>query len=135
MKNFGRYFSIGLLAFFAFGFAASIDAFAQQKGTNVEKRVRFARGKSSATMKGFIADRMTTHEYKIGARAGQTLTVAFVSPRKDVDVCIVYPSGGEPENSCGRRSFSVRLPDDGDYSIIIDSKRENTSYTLTVSVR
>ncbi|MDQ3799603.1 MAG: hypothetical protein M3384_09145 [Acidobacteriota bacterium] len=134
MKNFGKYFLIGLLAFFAFGFFASLDAFAQ-KGTNVEKRVRFARGKSSATMKGTIADRMTTHEYKIGARAGQTLTVRFVSPRKDVDVCIVYPNGGEPENSCGRRSFSVRLPDDGDYSIIIDSKRENTAYTLTVSVK
>jgi hypothetical protein len=134
MKNFGRYFLIGLLAFFVFGFFAATDAFAQ-KGTNVEKRVRFARGKHSATMKGTIADRLTTHEYKVGARAGQTMTVMFVSARKDVDVCIAYPNGGEPEDSCGRRSFSVTLPDDGDYSIIIDSKRENTSYTLTVTVK
>src|SRR5215213_3964717 len=120
MKSLGKYFLVGLAAFFVFGFFVSTDAFAQ-KGTNVEKRVRFARGKSSATMKGTIADRLTTHEYKIGARAGQTLTVTFKSPRKDVDVCIVYPNGGEPENSCGRRAFSVTLPDDGDYSIIIDS--------------
>lgn len=134
MKNFGKYFLAGLAAFFAFGFFGSPGAFAQ-KGTNVEKRVRFARGKSSATMKGTIADRLTTHEYKIGARAGQTLTVKFTSPRRDVDVCIVYPGGGAPENSCGRRAFSVTLPGDGDYSIIIDSKRENTSYTLTVTVK
>lgn len=131
MKKFGKYFFIGLLAFLVFG---STDVSAQ-KGTNVEKRISFARGKHSRTVKGFIADRLTTHEYKIGARAGQTLTVTFVSPRKDVDVCVAYPNGGEPENSCGRRSFSVQLPDSGDYSIIIDSKRENTSYTLTVTVK
>jgi hypothetical protein len=134
MKRFGKYFLIGWATVLALGFFGSLDAFGQ-KGTNVEKRVRFARGKHSATVKGFIADRMTTHEYKIGARAGQTLTLTFTSPRKDVDVCIVYPNGGEPENSCARRAFSVMLPDDGDYSIIIDSKRENTSYTLTVSVK
>jgi hypothetical protein len=131
MKNFGKYFLAGTLALLVFG---SSDVFGQ-KGTNVEKRISFARGKSSRTVKGFISDRLTTHEYKIGARAGQTLTIRFVSPRKDVDVCIAYPNGGEPENSCGRRVFSVRLPDDGDYSIIIDSKRENAAYTLTVSVK
>ena len=134
MKSFGKYFLTVLAAIFVFGIFGSIDVLAQ-KGTNVEKRVRFARGKSSVTMKGKIADRLTTHEYKIGARAGQILTVTFTSPRKDVDVCIVYPNGGAPENSCARRTFSVTLPDDGDYSIIIDSKRENTSYTLTVSVK
>jgi hypothetical protein len=113
MKVFGKYFQVGLLAFLVFGFSGSVGVFGQ-KGTNVEKRIGFARGKSSRTVKGFIADRLTTHEYKIGARAGQILTVNFVSPRKDVDVCIAYPNGGEPENSCGRRSFFVRLPDDGD---------------------
>jgi hypothetical protein len=131
MKVFGKYLLVGLFVFLAFG---SMSVFGQ-KGTNVEKRISFARGKSSRTVKGFIADRLTTHEYIIGARAGQIMTVNFVSPRKDVDVCITYPNGGEPENSCGRRSFSVRLPDDGDYSIIIDSKRENAAYTLTVSVK
>ncbi|HEX8734446.1 MAG TPA: hypothetical protein VF721_03935 [Pyrinomonadaceae bacterium] len=134
MKGFGKYFLIVWATVLALGFFGSVEAFAQ-KGTNVEKRVRFVRGKHSATVKGTISDRMTTHEYKIGARAGQTLTLKFTSPRKDVDVCIVYPNGGEPENSCARRAFSVTLPDDGDYSIIIDSKRENTSYTLTVTVK
>jgi hypothetical protein len=131
MRSFGKYFLIGLAIILVFG---AINVFAQ-KGTNVERRVRFARGKSSATMKGTIADRMTTHEYKIGARAGQILTVRFASPRRDVDVCIAYPNGGEPENSCGRRAFSVTLPADGDYSIIIDPRRENTSYTLTVTIK
>ncbi len=105
-----------------------------QKGTNVERRISFARGRSSATVKGYIADRMTTHEYLLGASAGQTLTVRLSSARKDVSICVTYPSGQMPANSCGR-SFSGTLPADGDYSIIVDSKREDTAYSIFVSIR
>jgi hypothetical protein len=105
-----------------------------QKGTNVQRRVNFARGRSSATVKGHIADRLTTHEYLLGASAGQTLTVRLSSARKDVNICVVYPSGEPPTHACGR-SFSDSLPVDGDYSIIVDSKRENASYSIFVSIR
>ena len=104
-----------------------------QKGESVEKRVKFARGKSSVTMKGLIADRMTTNLYIVKARAGQTLTVVFNSARKDADVCILFPNGSQ--DLCGRQKYSVKLNDDGDYQILVDSKRENLAYTLTVSVK
>jgi hypothetical protein len=106
-----------------------------QKGTNVERRITFPRGQSSTNIRGFIADRMTTHEYKIKAKAGQTLSAQFSSPRTDVDMCVSYPPGSDgPENPCGR-TFTGTLPVDGDYSIIVDSKREKTSYSIAVSVR
>lgn len=114
---------------------ASVDSFAQGgKGTDVERRIKFARGQSSATVNDSIADRNTTHSWIAGAKAGQTLTVVFSSPRSDVDFCIGFPNGGEPEDSCERREWTIVLPDDGDYTFMIDSKRENTPYTLTVRI-
>ena len=108
-------------------------ALAQGKGENVERRIKFPRGHSSVTVRGFIADRLTTHEYKVRARAGQTLSVRFSSPRRDVDMCVSYPSGSAPGDGCGRK-FTAVLPADGDYSIIVDSKRENTPYSITVMI-
>lgn len=127
MRTLGKYALIlcALLMWSSLGLA--------QKGTNVEKRISFARGRSSATVKGFIADRMTTHEYKVEAKAGQTLSVSIAS-KKDVDMCLSYPDGSSPDDSCGK-SLSATLPADGDYSIIVDSKREDTSYSITVSIR
>ena len=118
--------------FIVLEFSASVSA---QKGTNVEKNIRFARGKSSATVKGFIADRLTTHEYKVDAREGQMMTVVFSSPRRDVDVCVTTPLPGTPSDVCGKRRYVKVLPISGTYSITIDSKRENTAYTLTVSIK
>lgn len=121
---------------FIFSFFAvlvfSVTTFGQ-KGESVEKRVKFARGKSSVTIKGFVADRMTTNLYLVKARAGQTLTVVFNSARKDADVCLFFPNNGQ--DLCGQRKYSVKLEADGDYQILIDSYRENLSYKLTVSVK
>lgn len=111
----------------AFSFAAF-----GQKGDTTEKRIKFAEGKSSAILKGFIADRLTTNLYRVRARAGQTLTVVFNSARRDADVCVHFPTS---EDFCGRRKYSFRLTADGDYEILVDSSRENLAYTLTVSVR
>ena len=96
-----------ILKTFIFTFSAllflSAAAFAQ-KGETVEKRIKFTRGKSSATVKGFIADRLTSNLYLVSARRGQTLTVIFNSPRKDVDVCLLFP---DKRDYCGRRKYSV----------------------------
>jgi hypothetical protein len=123
----------GLLTFVLFATMATVS-FAQ-KGNDVERKIKFAKGKSSATVKDSIADRNTTHSWIVGAKAGQTMTVVFTSARKDVDFCISFPNGGEPEDSCGRRTWTIELPDDGNYTLIIDSKRENTPYTLTVTIK
>ena len=109
-------------------------AFAQAKGESVERRVTFPRGRTSATVKGYIPDRLTTHLLKVRARAGQTLSVRLATARRDVDMCVVYPNGSTPDGGCGR-GFTGVLPEDGDYSLIVDSKRDKTSYTVTVSIR
>lgn len=128
---------ISLLAIaFLIGFSAA-NSFAQtgNKGEDIEREIKFAKGKSSATVKDFIKSRMTTHSWIVGAKAGQTMTVVFSSPREDVDFCIGFPNGGEPEDSCDKRKWTIQLPDDGNYTFIIDSKRENTPYTLTVTIK
>ena len=109
----------------------SIPAFGQKGDVN-EKQIKFARGKSSATVKGIIRDRMTTDLYRVRARAGQVLTVVFSSPRKDVDVCVFSPN---KEDSCGKRNYTFKLEADGEYEILIDGHRENIRYTLTVSIK
>jgi hypothetical protein len=109
----------------------SLTAFGQKGETN-EKRIKFARGKTSVTLKGFITDRNKTDLYLVKARAGQTLTVVFSSPRKDIDVCVLSPGNLD---SCGRRKYLVKLTADGDYEILVDGHREKIPYTLTVSVK
>src|SRR4051794_13520883 len=83
----------------------SVTVFAQ-KGETVEKELRFARGKSSATVKGFIPDRMTTHDYKIDAKAGQKLSVNLVSARKDVQVYVLLTNQGIFPVNPGKRQFT-----------------------------
>jgi hypothetical protein len=130
-KTFISLFAIALVIGFA-----TISSFAQTgtKGNDVERKIKFAKGKSSATVKDSIADRNTTHTWTVNAKAGQTMTVVFTSPRKDVDFCIGYPNGEYPEDSCSKREWTIELPENGDYTFTIDSKRENTSYTITVTI-
>jgi hypothetical protein len=115
-------------------FAMLVFSFAAfgQKGDIKEKRIKFARGRSSVTVKGYIADRLTTDLYLVRARAGQTLTVVFNSPRKDIDVCLHFPDN---RDYCGKRKYSFKIETDGDFEILVDGHRENISYTLTVSVK
>ena len=109
-------------------------ALAQAKGESVERRVTFPRGRTSATVKGYIPDRLTTHLLKVRAKAGQTLSVRLTSTRSEASMCVVYPNGDTPDGGCGR-AFTGVLPEDGDYSILVDPKRDRISYTATVSIR
>ncbi len=123
----------GLFVFALFAILAT-TSFAQ-KGNDVERKIKFAKGKSSATVKDSIADRNTTHSWIVGVKAGQTMTVVFTSPRKDVDFCISYPNGGMDDDSCSKRKWTIEPTEDGNYTFMIDSKRENTPYTLTVTIK
>jgi hypothetical protein len=116
-------------------FAAMATVSFAQKGDDVERTIKFAKGKSSATVKDSIASRNTTHTWIVGAKAGQTMTVVFTSTRKDVDFCISYPNGGTDDDSCSKRKWVIEPTEDGNYSFMIDSKRENTAYTLTVTIK
>ena len=117
--------TIACLFTFALLAVLATTSFAQ-KGNNVERKIKFAKGKSAATVKDSIADRNTTHSWIVGAKAGQTMTVVFTSARKDVDFCISYPNGGMDDDSCTKRKWTIDPTEDGNYTFMIDSKRENT---------
>jgi hypothetical protein len=71
---------------------ATTPAFGQ-KGEVVEKEVRFARGESSAVVKGIVEDRLDSHIFHVQAKAGQTMNVQMISPRplRDAYLCVNYP--------------------------------------------
>jgi hypothetical protein len=123
---------LGLFTIVLFATMATVSY--AQKGNDVERKIKFAKGKSSATVKDTIADRNTTHTWTVNTKAGQTMTVVFTSTRKDVDFCISYPNGGADDDSCSKRKWTITPTEDGNYTFMIDSKRENTPYTLTVTI-
>jgi hypothetical protein len=124
--------TLKLLIFSLFATLVLASAAFGQKGETRERQIKFARGKSSATVKSVITNRLETHLYKFRARAGQILTVVFTSRRKDIDVCVLLPGN---RDECGKRTYSFTLEKDGEYEILVDGHRENIAYTLTVSVK
>lgn len=111
-----------------------VSVFAQ-KGEVVEKEIKFAKGKSSATVKGVVQSRLDSHIFHVKARAGQTLTVTMASPRplRDAHLCVVFP--GVQETYCEKRKYVLTLPENGDYEIYIEAIREPIPYTITVSIK
>lgn len=114
-------------------FALSLTSVAE----GVNKRLRFARGKSSVVASGAVmrGDRDT---YTLGARAGQTLRVRIASNEKNAVFQIQDSSGnfltgaGEGDDAT---NWSGELPTGGDYKIIVGGTRGNASYRMTVTIR
>ncbi len=102
----------------------------------VTKRIRFARGKSSITLKGAVirGDRDT---YIVRAKAEQLMTVTITSKENNAVFQVRGPDGeylqdaGEEDDARGVTNI---LPENGDYKIIVGGTRGNVSYRLTVSI-
>ena len=107
-------------------------------GEGVKKKVRFAKGTSSTTIKGGVI-RGEQDRYYIGAKAGQTMTVNISSVEKNA-VFQIYlegehetlPGAGEEDDAM---KWSGQLPSDGEYVIVVGGTRGNASYTLTISIK
>lgn len=103
----------------------------------ITKRVKFAKGKSSATVSNSVirGDRDT---YIVGAKAGQKMTVKITSLENNAVFQIMGPDGeylqdaGEEDDAT---SVTNSLPETGDYRIIVGGTRGNASYKLTVSIK
>lgn len=103
----------------------------------VTKRVKFAKGKHSATISGAVVrgDRDT---YILGAAAGQTMTVGITSLEKNAVFQIETPNGGYFDGAGemdDAMSFTGELPRNGDYRIVVGGTRGNATYKLTVSIK
>lgn len=86
-------------------------------------RVRFAKGRSSATYSGKIGTGGRIC-YVANARAGQTLTATVSSRTGKVQIF-----------ESGETSYRMDVDYSGDQSVCVDNLRGATSYTLTVSIR
>lgn len=126
-----RIFLAALLA------ALVLSAAAVTSADGITKRVKFAKGKSSATLSGGVirGDRDT---YILGAKAGQTMSVRITSVENNAVFQIEGPGGkylqnaGEEDDAT---NIAASLPDSGDYRIIVGGTRGNASYRLTVSIK
>jgi hypothetical protein len=119
------------------GFACAVAAAA------IETRpIQFAKGASSATVKGTIKGDQTV-DYTVRARAGQTMRVKL-DTRHTATYFNVLPPGSNDVaifvGSSGGNEWSGALPADGEYKLRVYLMRsaarrnESASYTLTVGV-
>lgn len=103
----------------------------------VTKRIKFAKGRSSATVSGAVV-RGDRDIYLIRAKAEQMMTVRITS-REDNAVFQVQGPDGEFLQDAGEeddaKMVTNTLPFDGDYKIIVGGTRGNATYRLTVSIR
>lgn len=117
--------------------AMPLAAFAQ-KGTVVTRRVQFARGRTTAAIKGAAAWG-TTYRYFINARAGQTMSVHLAGVPEAVIEFYPSEAGTEPlEGADGVKDWSGTLPETGRYAIFVSHARDGVKsapYTLEITIR
>ena len=114
--------SLSLLAVFA------------EAQTGKTKTVRFARGKSSAVLKG-AAVRGTSDRYIVSAKKGQTMRVKITSLEKNANFTVYF--AGEQESLAGSEEatdWKGNLSDDNSYVIVVAPTRGNAAYTLSVAI-
>lgn len=116
------------LMFIALAFSSGIEA-------NAQIRIAFAKGKTSATVKGNTGDYGVT--YVVKAKSGQKL-VLNLSPTKQVGIK-VETNGSDGEMVLLREerggTYEVGLDESGDYTIFIGSNNNQpVSFSLTVKI-
>jgi hypothetical protein len=93
--------------------------------------VAFARGASQALIKTTVAE---IKRFKVGARAGQTMTVKVTSP----NINNIYLSlvSGDAMVTEGEHSFTAKLKETGDFVIQVqNSYKLDAAVTLTIEIR
>lgn len=132
MKNFrNRTARLILLLVITALLSATVPA---QRGTSVVRRVRFGRGRTSTVLRGVLR-RGISHDYILGASAGQTMSVHLSSPG-GLTFTIIGPYGRSLADFT--RDWSGELPANGDYRINVlpdTSTNQPFSYTLEITIR
>jgi hypothetical protein len=110
-----------------------------QKGTVVKKSVRFAKGSSSAKMRG-SAVWGTSYQYTFVARAGQKVKIALDGD-PTFSFRLLVPPEADGEQPAGNRDdvrkWSGVLEDGGRYEIVVSQTRDGVAaapYTLTLEI-
>jgi len=90
--------------------------------TSAQTRVRFARGRYSATVRGSLAYNHY-REYVVRARAGQSLIATVTSGNGGVVIAENYET-----------HYFLDLNEDGDYTVQIMNTAATTWYRLTITI-
>lgn len=98
-----------------------------------QRRVQFKRGTSSTTLRGRVSIVMPD-TYLIGARAGQVMTIQLTAPRKSVRFILMSPSTSSLVDD-NTRTWTGTLPENGDYSIIVEGDERGGTYSMTISIK
>lgn len=115
----------------------TISVAAAQKGTTINRRVQFPRGRTTAVLKG-RANWGASYIYRLRARARQTMIVHITGVPT---FRIVAPGSRNYEALAGAdnvQDWTGELPRTGDYQIIVGHANDNYTkapYTLEVTVR
>jgi len=105
--------------------------------TEKVQRVRFARGRTTAVLKGAVV-RGTQDRYILGARRGQTMIIHITSRENNTVFAILGPDAtalNGAEEGADATDWTGTLPLNGDYSIWVGPTRGNATYTLEVTIR
>lgn len=135
----GRFKKTLLMAAFAlavFGGAQSVSA-QNMSQTVVEKRVKFARGQNKAVLRGSAKYGMS-YVYKLRARAGQTMEINLAGKNPELSFSLIAPDEETIEDAFGVTEWSGKLPQTGDYSIVVvinDEDAAAAAFTLEVEIR
>ena len=113
-------------------------AFSSISAEGVKKKVRFAKGTSSTTVRNAVI-RGERDRYYIGAKAGQTMSVKITSTEKNAVFQIYFhgeeeslPGAGDEDDAM---NWSGQLPIDNEYVIVVGGTRGNATYALTISIK
>ena len=106
-----------------------------------QERVAFAKGASSATIKGQLKGDADV-DYVVGAAAGQTISVALKVSNRSNYFNVLPPGSADVAMYVGQtgEGYTGMLPTDGDYKVRVYLMRnaarrnETSDYTLTISV-
>jgi hypothetical protein len=112
--------------------AAGASAAAQCRGTDaiIQKRIRFARGRTTAVVKDTVR-LCTGHEYRLRARAGQTMSLHLAAGRR-TSMTLRAPDGEALLD--GGNDWEGALPSTGEYTIHVGTDA-TARYTLEVTIR
>ena len=97
------------------------------------RRVQFKRGASSTIVQGKVSIALPD-TYLVGARAGQVMTVQLTSARRSVRF-MVMSSKTTTMLADNTRSWTGTLPEDGDYTILVDADDKSSMYSMTITIK
>ena len=106
------------------------------------QRIRFARGRTTAVVKGVVtnSEQENVHQYKLRASQGQTLIAHLASPEKGANFGLSFANDASADDGHGNyelKDWEGTIPASGDLVITIyhRGRKSAMAYTLEVTVR